>query len=132
MPPMVPMQQRKTALTRAIAGAPARKNIARFRQLLSVLVFVPEQGRATLHLSYPHARGMVSEDRPELPEIRSALRFLGHNLVRLVYLDEGGIDYNAPVLSVAGVMVHGDLEYPEIDKQILGIVDRYIPKSDRL
>jgi hypothetical protein len=57
---------------------------------------------------------------------------LGHNLVRLVYLDEGGTDFKAPVLSVAGVLVHGDFEYPEIDKRILALIDKFIPEQDRL
>ena len=45
--------------------------------------------------------------------------FLGKNLVRLVYLDEGGTDLKAPVLTVAGVLVHGDQQWPEIDRRIL-------------
>lgn len=57
---------------------------------------------------------------------------LGHNLVRLVYLDEGGTDFKAPVLAVAGVLVHGDYEYPEIDKRILALIDKFIPEPDRL
>jgi hypothetical protein len=57
---------------------------------------------------------------------------LGHNLVRLVYLDEGGTDFRAPVLTVAGVLVHGDYEYPEIDKRILALIDQFIPEQDRL
>jgi hypothetical protein len=56
---------------------------------------------------------------------------LGHNLVRLVYLDEGGIDRKAPVLTVAGVMVHGDRQYPEIDARILKLIEKYIPAQDR-
>jgi hypothetical protein len=57
---------------------------------------------------------------------------LGHNLVRLVYLDEGGADFNAPVLTVAGVLVHGDFQYPDIDKRILALIDEFIPEQDRL
>jgi hypothetical protein len=57
---------------------------------------------------------------------------LGHNLVRLVYLDEGGTDFKAPVLSVAGVLVHGDYEYPNIDERILALIDQFIPEKDRL
>jgi hypothetical protein len=29
-------------------------------------------------------------------------------------------------------MVHGDLQYLEIDKRILGLIDRFIPGPDRL
>ena len=36
---------------------------------------------------------------------------LGQNLVRMVYLDEGGISHNEPVLCVAGVMIHGDRQW---------------------
>jgi hypothetical protein len=52
--------------------------------------------------------------------------------VRLVYLDEGGIDRKAPILTVAGIMVHGDRQYPEIDKRLLQVIDKYIPPPDRL
>lgn len=51
--------------------------------------------------------------------------------MRLLYLDEGGSDWKAPVLSVAGVLVHGDHEYPEIDMRILALIEKYIPDSDR-
>jgi uncharacterized protein DUF3800 len=57
---------------------------------------------------------------------------LGHNLVRLTYLDEAGSDYGAPFLAVAGVMVHGDFEWPEIDKRIVALIEKYIPESDRV
>ena len=50
---------------------------------------------------------------------------LGHNLVRLLYLDESGSDHQAPVLNVAGVLVHGDKEWPEIDRRVLLLIDKY-------
>jgi hypothetical protein len=56
----------------------------------------------------------------------------GHNLVRLLYLDEAGTDFAAPFLSVSGVLVHGDFEWPEIDKRILSLIEKYIPEQDRL
>jgi Protein of unknown function (DUF3800) len=56
---------------------------------------------------------------------------LGHNLVRLTYLDEAGSDYGAPFLAVAGVVVHGDFEWPEINKRIAVLIENYIPESDR-
>jgi hypothetical protein len=52
--------------------------------------------------------------------------------MRLVYLDEGGADFSAPVLVVAGILVHGDREYPEIDRRILALIDKFIPEQDRL
>jgi len=51
--------------------------------------------------------------------------------VRLVYLDESGSDLKAPNLCVAGVIVHGDQQWPEIDRRILALIDKYIPESDR-
>jgi len=57
---------------------------------------------------------------------------LGHNLVRLTYLDEAGIDRDATVVCVAGVIVHGDNEWPEVDRRIVALVEKYIPEADRL
>ena len=57
---------------------------------------------------------------------------LGRNLVRLLYLDEAGIDEKAAWLSVAGVMVHGDREWPEIDRRIAALLDEFIPQEDRV
>jgi Protein of unknown function (DUF3800) len=51
--------------------------------------------------------------------------------VRLVYLDEAGTDFKAPVLAVAGVLVHGDYEWPEVDKRIRRLIDEFIPEPDR-
>jgi hypothetical protein len=56
---------------------------------------------------------------------------LGHNTVRLVYLDEAGTDFKAPILAVAGVLVHGDYQWPEIDKRICALIDQFIPEPDR-
>jgi hypothetical protein len=57
---------------------------------------------------------------------------LGHNLVRLLYLDEAGTNDADPFLCVAGVLVHGDNQWPEIDRRILGLIDQYIPEHDRI
>lgn len=57
---------------------------------------------------------------------------LGENLVRLLYLDEAGSDHKAPALVVAGVLVHGDQEWPEIDRRIGLVAEKYIPQPDRL
>ena len=51
--------------------------------------------------------------------------------MRLVYLDESGVDEKAPALAVAGVLVHGDHEYFEIDRRIRELIERYIPPVDR-
>lgn len=56
----------------------------------------------------------------------------GTNLVRLTYLDEAGTDASATAVTVAGVMVHGDHEWPEIDKRIDALVEKYVPESDRV
>jgi hypothetical protein len=55
----------------------------------------------------------------------------GHNLVRMIYHDEAGIHHNAPVLTVAGVLVHGDRQWPEVDRLIVALIDKYIPEPDR-
>jgi hypothetical protein len=57
---------------------------------------------------------------------------LGYNLVRLVYLDEGGSDLKAPILSVAGVLVHGDVEWPQVERRIVALIEKYIPEPDRV
>jgi hypothetical protein len=52
--------------------------------------------------------------------------------VRLIYLDEAGTDrLNAPYLCVAGVIIHGDNEWPEVDRRIEALVDKYIPPERR-
>lgn len=58
-------------------------------------------------------------------------RLLGHNLVRLVYLDEAGADWTKPHMCVAGVLVHGDNQWPEVDRRIATLVDKHIPEPDR-
>lgn len=55
----------------------------------------------------------------------------GHNLVRLLYLDEAGTSSNASFLAVSGVIVHGDVEWPQVDARILALIDKYIPEQDR-
>jgi hypothetical protein len=52
--------------------------------------------------------------------------------VRLLYLDEGGIDAKAPILAVAGVLIHGDHQYFEVDRRIRALIEKYIPEQDRL
>jgi hypothetical protein len=52
--------------------------------------------------------------------------------VRLVYLDEAGTTSKATWLVVAGVIVHGDRQYPEADRRIAALVEKYIPEENRL
>jgi hypothetical protein len=57
---------------------------------------------------------------------------LGHNLVRLLYLDEAGTDQGAPIMTVSGVLVHGDQQWPEVDRRLRALIEKYIPKADQL
>ncbi|WGJ15501.1 DUF3800 domain-containing protein [Methylocapsa sp. D3K7] len=57
---------------------------------------------------------------------------LGHNLVRLLYLDEAGSDFRAPYLCVAGVLVHGDSDWPEVDRRIATLIEKHVAPQDRL
>ena len=56
---------------------------------------------------------------------------LGHNLVRLLYLDEAGSDRGASTLIVAGVLVHGDRDWPEINRRMDRVIEKYVPPADR-
>jgi hypothetical protein len=56
----------------------------------------------------------------------------GDNLVRLLYLDEAGTEFRAAFLAVAGVLVHGDHQWPEVDRRIVALIKKYIPEPDRL
>jgi hypothetical protein len=67
-----------------------------------------------------------------MAESSQSAPILGHNLVRLLYLDEGGIDAKAPILAVSGVLIHGDYQYFEVDRRIKALVEKYIPEPDRL
>jgi hypothetical protein len=63
---------------------------------------------------------------------RMSALLLGTNLVRLLYLDEAGIDRRASALCVAGVLVHGDAQWPQVDRRILDLIEKYIPGKDQL
>jgi hypothetical protein len=76
-------------------------------------------------LDLPHTTDRVRGQSGRAP-------LLGHNLVRLLYLDEAGIDHGAPAMCVSGVLVHGDNQWPEIDKRIGALIEKYIPYQDRL
>jgi hypothetical protein len=75
----------------------------------------------------------MGEDKFEWVENadRVSAPLLGSNLVRLLYLDEAGIDHRATHMCVAGVIVHGDAQWPEVDKRIQALIDMYIPAEDR-
>jgi hypothetical protein len=64
-------------------------------------------------------------------DIRRTPKYDGCNLVRLLYLDEAGSDFDAPTLVVAGVIVHGDREYPLIEAAFSALKDHYLPPEDR-
>lgn len=51
---------------------------------------------------------------------------LGHNLVRLLYLDETGTTRDATFLSVAGVIVHGDRQWPQVNERIAALIEKYV------
>ncbi len=53
------------------------------------------------------------------------------NLVRLVYLDEAGTTSGATWLAVAGVIVHGDMQWREADRRVAALIEKHIPKEDR-
>lgn len=55
----------------------------------------------------------------------------GSKLVRLTYLDEGGISKREPSVVVAGVIVHGDLQLARVEEHLIGLRDKHIPESDR-
>jgi Protein of unknown function (DUF3800) len=74
-------------------------------------------------------RRVVSALLMQLDSERAPL--LGNNLVRLLYLDEAGTDKNSPWMCVAGVLTHGDRQWPEIDARILALIDKYILEPDR-
>jgi hypothetical protein len=52
-------------------------------------------------------------------------------LVRMVYLDEAGTSAEAEYLTVAGVIVHGDDQYRDIDQRVVALIDKYIQREDR-
>ena len=51
--------------------------------------------------------------------------------MRLAYLDETGTSNRAVILSVAGIIIHGDKDWPEVDRRILALIDKYVPEPDR-
>jgi hypothetical protein len=74
----------------------------------------------------------AAERYMDLSGTRNERSSFGRNLVRLLYLDETGTSARASFLSVAGVIVHGDYEWPEVDRQIEALIEKYIRAPDRL
>ena len=60
------------------------------------------------------------------PRSLSGHKLAGSDLVRLVYLDEAGTSASEPTVVVAGVAVHGDREWIQVDNRIAELVDRYV------
>jgi hypothetical protein len=52
--------------------------------------------------------------------------------VRLLYLDEVQSHRGAPYLCVSGIIIHGDREWPEVDRQIVALIEKHIPASNRI
>jgi hypothetical protein len=50
--------------------------------------------------------------------------------VRFVYVDEAGISANEPVTVVAGVMVHADNQWKELELLIADLKREYLPEKD--
>jgi hypothetical protein len=52
-------------------------------------------------------------------------------VVRIAFLDEAGRSRNEPIIVVAGIIVHGDRTYRELESRIRSIVNSFIPEADR-
>src|SRR4051794_11118219 len=55
----------------------------------------------------------------------------GQNLVRLLHLDESVTSADASFLLVAGIIVHGDRQWPKINERIAALADKYISPAYR-
>jgi hypothetical protein len=55
----------------------------------------------------------------------------GHNLVRLVYLDEGGVSAREPLVVVAGVVVNADRSLVAVESYLDVLIEKHIPPADR-
>jgi hypothetical protein len=53
------------------------------------------------------------------------------NLLRLVYLDEAGTTSGASWIAVAGVIVHGDQQWRDVDVRLAALIEKHIPEADR-
>jgi hypothetical protein len=57
----------------------------------------------------------------------------GGKLVRLAFLDEAGISnpVHEPIVIIAGIIVHGDLQYKRLKGRIQQAIEDWIPPQDR-
>jgi Protein of unknown function (DUF3800) len=74
------------------------------------------------------AERMTPKHRADIA--RKAAKARWSNLVRLVYLDEAGISHEEPALAVAGVIIHGDTQAMEVEKQLDLVRWQHIPEDD--
>lgn len=51
--------------------------------------------------------------------------------VRFVYADESGLSEQEPILVVAGVIIHADLQWLPAEQRIRAIMDEYVPRAER-
>lgn len=58
-------------------------------------------------------------------------RLSGDKLMRLTYLDEGGISQHEPMAVVAGVIVHGDRQLVPVENHLQYLLAKHIPEQDR-
>jgi hypothetical protein len=55
----------------------------------------------------------------------------GDDLVRLTFLDESGRSREEPIIVVAGIIVHGDRTYRQLEQHVREIAANLIPEPDR-
>jgi hypothetical protein len=69
------------------------------------------------------------------PEVLSfgGVPLKGDRLVRLTFLDEAGISNptQEPIVVIAGIVVHGDVQYKPLRARIQKVVEDWIPPQDR-
>jgi hypothetical protein len=56
----------------------------------------------------------------------------GNDFVRLLYLDESGTNPSHPNVVVAGVLIDGDKDWPEVDQRIVKLIEKYVEPARRL
>lgn len=55
----------------------------------------------------------------------------GDNLVRIAFLDESGRERRQPIIVVAGVIIHGDHSYRQIEEALRRLVRESVPAADQ-
>ena len=51
--------------------------------------------------------------------------------MRIAFLDEAGRSRGEPIIVVAGIVIHGDRTYRELENRIRAIAEFFIPEVDR-